>query len=519
MSVPAFLSLSFASDDEVRLIESLLARLRAVNVANAEAEKRYEGSWQAQQFGISIPPNMRGLKTPAGWDGTVVDVLEERLDWLGWTSDGDDYGLSGVFAANGLDVDSGMAHLDSLIFGVSFVSVGSGFQGEPHPLVATHSPMEMTATFDRRTRRLSSALDSVTENGQVTRVTLYGPASTASFVWQAGRWFAEDRDEHSLGRVPVVAIPNRVRGSRELGRSEITKAIRYYSDAAARTLLGLEVNREFYNAPQRIGLNVDDSMFEDESGNPLDAWSSIMGRVWNIPPNEEGMAEPKVQQFAPASPAPYLDQVQGYAQRVASEAGIPSTYFGIHTANPASADAIRAAESRLVKRAERRQGSFGRAWTEVGRLSLLVRDGRVPDAFDTSVSTKWRDAATPTRAASADEATKLVGSGILPPESSVTLDRVGLSPSEQRQIVADRRRAQGAGLLDGLPELPSEAQIEVEDAKAVSAKAEALGQLIRSGVDPESAAAVLGMSGLRFTGATPVTLRLPESQAAELEEK
>jgi hypothetical protein len=45
-----------------------------------------------------------------------------------------------------------------------------------------------------------------------------------------------------------------------LGRSEITKPIRYYTDAAARTLLGLEVNREFYNAPQRIGLNVDEDV-------------------------------------------------------------------------------------------------------------------------------------------------------------------------------------------------------------------------------------------------------------------
>ena len=73
------------------------------------------------------------------------------------------------------------------------------------------------------------------------------------------------------------------------------------------------------------------------------------------------------------------------------------------TGNPASADAIRAGEARLVKRAERRQVSFGRAWLEVGRLALLVRDGVVPDSFS-SLGTRWRDAATPTRAAAADEA-------------------------------------------------------------------------------------------------------------------
>jgi hypothetical protein len=176
-----------------------------------------------------------------------------------------------------------------------------------------------------------------------------------------------------------------------------------------------------------------------------------MGRVWNIPANDDpdGPA-PDVKQFNPASPAPYLDQVQGYAKRVAAEAGIPTTYFGIDTANPASADAIRAQESRLVKRAERRQASFGRSWLEVGRVALLVRDGAVPDTYDASVATKWRDAATPTRAASADEATKLIASGVLPPDSSVTYDRVGLSPAEQRQVAADKRRSAGRGVLEAL---------------------------------------------------------------------
>jgi hypothetical protein len=103
-----------------------------------------------------------------------------------------------------------------------------------------------------------------------------------------------------------------------------------------------------------------------------------------------------------------------------------------------------------VKRAERRQASFGRSWLEVGRLALLVRDGQVPDDYDTSVSTKWRDAATPTRAASADEATKLIASGVLPPDSTVTYDRVGLSPAEQRQVAADKRRAGGSAVLRSL---------------------------------------------------------------------
>lgn len=449
MSITPFLRLATPADDEARRIEVMLDRLRLVAPHNDEAESFYDGSHVARNFGISIPPVMRNLETVAGWGGTVVDVLEERLDWLGWGSDGDDFGLPEIYAQNGLDVDSGMAHLDALIFGVSFVSVGSGYLDEPETLITPHSPKSMTALWDARRRRVASALSVVEHDGQAVEVTLYDPDSTVRFERRNGLWSVVDRDQHNTGRPLVVMMPNRIRGSRDIGRSEITKAVRYYTEAAERTLLGLEVNREFYNAPQRVGLNVDESMFVDESGSPVSQWQSIQGRIWMVPPNESDQPEPKVVQFDPASPAPYIDQVKGYATLLAAEAGIPAAYLGFQTDNPASADAIRAGEARLVKRAERRQTVFGRSWMEVGRLALMVRDGVVPDGFDTTIANRWRDAATPTRAAAADEVLKLTGGAnpILPADSTVTYDRIGLTPAEQRQVIADKRRAAGRAVL------------------------------------------------------------------------
>lgn len=443
IDTPAFLSLSLLSDDDARLVDELSNRLSVYDAANAQAVAYYEGTQTVEQFGISIPPSMRNATIVAGWGGTVVDVLEERLDWLGWASEVDDFGLAEVYAANSLDVDSGMAHLDSLIFGTSFVSVGTGEAGEPSPLITPHSPRTMTGAWDARTRRLAAALAiSRVEHGTAVEWTLYLPDETVQVARRNGVLVVVDRDRHNLGRVPIVKMPNRIRASREAGRSEITKAVRYYTDAAVRTMLGLEVNREFYNAPQRIGLNIPEDAFTDAAGNPTSQWAAIQGRVWMVPPNDDPDApNPDIKQFNSASPAPYLDQIRGYATQLAAEAGIPGAYLGIHTDNPSSADAIRALESRLVKRAERRQATFGRAWLEVGRLALMVRDGAVPDTYS-SVTTRWRDAATPTRAAAADEALKLTSgeNPILPPDSTVTYDRIGLSPAEQRQVDADKRR-------------------------------------------------------------------------------
>lgn len=448
---PAFLTLQAPSEFESQLLTGMLNRLSGYSLPNREAEQRYDGSWLTQIFGISIPPNMRNLRVVAGWAGTTVDVLEERLDWLGWTSDGPDYGLGDIYADNSLDVDSGMAHLDSLIFGTSFVAVGSGYSDEPLPLITPQSPKSTTGVWDQRLRRLTAALN-VTGDDLNPTATVYLPEQTMTLSKTSTGWVVVDRDMHRLGRVPVVLVPNRVRASRETGRSEITKAVRYYSDTAVRTLLGLEVNREFYNAPQRVAMNVDESKFVDAAGDRVNPWTAIQGRIWAIPPNDADQQEPKVTQFDPASPAPYLDQVKGYAQLLAAEAGIPASYLGFTTDNPASADAIRAGEARLVKRAERRQTVFGRAWVEVARLALMVRDGSAPDL--TGVTARWRDAATPTRAAAADEALKLTSSGILPTDSTVTYDRIGLSPAEQRQIAADKRRAQGRAVLQELTGAP-----------------------------------------------------------------
>lgn len=57
------------------------------------------------------------------------------------------------------------------------------------------------------------------------------------------------------------------------------------------------------------------------------------------------------------------------------------------------------------------------------------------------------------------------------------------------------------------------------DPSELKTKFDALGTAIRAGVAPESAAQVVGLDGIKFTGAVPVALRLPETQSADLEEK
>lgn len=53
----------------------------------------------------------------------------------------------------------------------------------------------------------------------------------------------------------------------------------------------------------------------------------------------------------------------------------------------------------------------------------------------------------------------------------------------------------------------------------MKAQFDALGVAIRAGVDPDDAARRVGLPGITFTGATPVSLRQPEGAAEAFEER
>lgn len=434
------------SPEESNLISVLSDKLMDHQFQNSVRECYYEGKQRLKDLQISVPPSLRMLNSVVGWAGTAVDVLEERLDFEGWIG-GTSLGLDTIYRANELDLESSQGHKDALIYGSGFVFVGKGMEGEPDPLITIESPKRATAIYDMRTRRpIAALLARFSEKGIVEGGSLYLPNVTIYFGLGRKEWLEIARDEHNLGRVPCAPLINNPRSGDPWGRSEITRAVMSITDSAMRTLVGAEISREFFASPQRYILGASEDAFVDsETGEPTNGWSVIQGRVLGIGYNDDDGVMPQVGQFASNSPAPFFDQLRAYAQMLAAETSIPTSYLGLQTDNPASADAIRALENRLVKRAERRQKQFGRTWSEVAKLSLLVRDGVIPAEVN-DVRPIWRDASTPTVAASTDAAVKLIQAGVLLPDSEVTYNRLNFSDAEKAQLARDKARA-GAGDL------------------------------------------------------------------------
>lgn len=485
MSTPT-LPLLELSEDEHQTVQAMTSEVQERRFWLEVRDAYYRGEARIQDLGISVPPQLRGLHTVIGWPRIAVDALEERLDVEGFrypgATDTDD-DLWEIWQSNNLDEEAPLAHLDALVFGHAYIAAGSGACGpnkpDCPPLITVESPQDMTVNYDPRTRTISEALrlfdpyplygDAALAKG----ATLYLPETTLSLVQDTnGHWELVDRDDHQLGVVPVVRMSNRQRISDRVGRSEITAEIMSITDAACRTLLGLEVAREFYSGPQKYIIGASEGDFQDAEGNPKTAWETYLGRVLALERDEEGNL-PTVGQFAAYDPSVFTKVLDAYSKIMSSLTGLPPHYLGDTTVNPASADAIRAAEARLVKRVQRKQQAFSGPWEDALRLALLIRDGDFPDEAR-RLTTVWAEPGTPTIAEVSDAITKQIQVGAIPATSDVTLERLGYDPTERERLDADRQQDIGA-------------QILAELSKSLVAKEARVSGRIADKINPEAA--------------------------------
>jgi hypothetical protein len=389
------------------------------------------------------------------WPQLVVDALEERLDVEGFrlpTEDEADKDLWRVWQENNCDEQSQMGHIDALVMGRSYIAVGTNEDDADTPLITFESPLEVYAEVDPRTRKVRAALRRWTESEaslvrtQEQYATLYLPDHTAFYELTGGKWNEYDRDEHGLGEVPLVPLVNRARLANWRGRSELAPILPL-AHAANKIATDMMVAAEFVAIPLRGMFGVGPSDFEDEHGNKLTALQAIMGRMLTIP-DDEGHA--RQFEFAASQLSNFHSTLDALARLVASLSGLPPHFLGLTTDNPASADAIRSSETRLIKRAERRQRPFGGSHEQTMRLVRRFQEG----SWDPSLrllEAIWRDASTPTVAQSADAAVKLFTTTpkpIVPLRQ--TRERLGFSPQAIDRMEAEDAKAAAADPLGQL---------------------------------------------------------------------
>jgi hypothetical protein len=467
-------TVALTSDDE-KTINRLRYKLDQCQRELRVLNDYYEGQQKLIQLGLAVPPALQGLVTIINWPRIAVDTIEHRLDIEGFRLPGSEQAddrLWEVWQANGLDEESQLAHVDALALGRSYVTVSSPDpeRGEgPFPLVRIESSLEMSHERDYRSGEIRMALKLSRDPDSLVRVpetveTLYLPDETLWYqsVPGSGRKLI-DRDPHRLGRPPVEVLLNRARVADRVGVSEM-KDVLPLTDAACRALTNAQVATEVMATPARWVSGVSKGDFVDKDGNVLDTWQAYLG-VLKTTANPDA----KFGQFDAAQLSNFDTIVNLYAHLVSAVTGIPTRFFGVNTANPPSAEGIRADESRLTRNAERKHRAFGGPWESVQRLVSRFMDGAW-DPMLSNMETLWRDPSTPTQAQTADAVVKLVQAGVYPREYAwEKLGESAVTRSRLKQMFADQEAAQPDPTLERIArgltgELPTSAEPEVASA-------------------------------------------------------
>lgn len=421
----------------VDLSKDLDAQARETRKWMAYYDGRQPLSYLAPELASELDDRIRSVII--NWPELVVDALEERLDVEGFRLPGADRGDSQLWEwwqANDLDVESGPGHVEALAAGRSFVIVGAG-EGD-YPIITVESSEQVTVDVDPRTRQVTAALKQWCDgdsSGDPQYATVYLPDRTEFYVRQGvtGAWEpAAESDVHNLGVVPVVPLVNRGRAMNQLGRSELESVVPL-SDAACKIATDMMVGAEFHALPRRWAVGMTEDDFKDPEGRPISRWSKIAGRLWTAEDPQASFG-----QFPAAELTNFHNTINALAALVASISGLPPHYLGHSGDNPASADAIRSAETRLVKRAERRQRAFGGSWERVMRIAYLIQNGDVPSEMR-RLETVWRDASTPTVAQAADAAVKLNQAGIV--SKRQTREDLGYTDAQITRMEAEDAQA------------------------------------------------------------------------------
>ena len=499
-----------------------------------------DGVVRPDNLNISVPDDMVDqLGAVIGWPRKVVFGLSDLLIWDGVTSStGSDnpFEIDDLLASTGFELEIAQTIPSSLTHSVAFLTLRKGVEaaGEPPVIIQGHSADWAAGLWDRVRRRLSYGLtiDDIDDAGRPTRFTLYTADSTYVVeVNAASAWRIIHAELHGMGAPMMEALPFEPSLDRPLGRSRISRDVMSITQRAMRTVLREELATELFTAPGILLSGVDSDLIDD-----LRSWDWKLGTIKTISSGEEPEG-PKITVLPQQSAQPFTEQMRALATELSGVSSLPVSSLGVIQDNPSSAEALYAAKEELVIKAKNAQRVFDAALNRVYAHAVMMRDGldeMTPELR--SLATRWGDPAHPSIVSQSDAIVKQIS--VLPwlAESPVVLEELGYSGSQIARLMSDKRRAEASGLLDRLSAqepvdtaAESEASVPVEQAAPASrggldtshAKEafDALGVAVRAGVDPQSALEVLGMPGVKLTGAVPVSLRLPEADSKALEEK
>ena len=304
--------------------------------------KYYNGKNKLKDLGISIPPSLQDVETVVGWPQKAVDMLAVRSRFDGFTASSNQTQstLDAIATRSRLGTKYRQLVQSMLIHSCAFATVGIGEGGARIDL---HSAETAAARWDVAKGRIAYGLtiDNL-DNGKPIEATLYTDDAVVHLWAQPAGWWDWEIFPIKMGRPTMEAFAYRPTYRKPFGQSRITRAVMSLTDSAVREALRTEVSAEFFTSPQKYLLGADEEAFMNTP-----KWEAYIGNIFAIGRDEDGQL-PSYGQLSQGSMQPHTDYMRSLAARFSSETNIPISNLGVIHDQPASAEAIYAANEALV---------------------------------------------------------------------------------------------------------------------------------------------------------------------------
>ncbi|MYS71472.1 phage portal protein [Streptomyces sp. SID5926] len=395
------------------------------------------------------------------WTQVVGDSPVERMTVTGFQASGQteaDKELWKVWQVNGLDADSQLGFLGSVVNARSFVLVWGDPSDPDMPVVTFEDPAQCVIAYEPGSRRRRRAALKRWQDGNEDFATLYLPGEVWKFarprlaqtddkslqmmdVDEAlKRWTPRELDEepnpqpNPMGVVPMVELPNKPTLSGD-PISDVTGVIAM-QDAINLLWAQMFTASDYASFPQRVILGAERPMIPKLNAEgivvghqPVDIQKFAVDRVVMF--NDENA---KIDEWSAANLLMYTGLIEVAVGHLAAQTRTPQHYLIGKMANLAEG-ALLAAETGLVKRVQEKQIWTGQGLREMARLMALARGEYEKADAMRSGRVLWKDAESRSRAQLVDALLKAKQIGF---PFKWLAQEYGLTPTEVAEIIAMR---------------------------------------------------------------------------------
>lgn len=366
-----------------------------VNNRNAYlmADAYYEGT-ESEVF-----PNQKWYRLLANnsdfrfnFSRTVVDSVLNRLEIANimGTDDSANQKINEIWESNDLEIDADEIHRRALVFGSAYGIVWTDSFGQV--TINYNSPLTTVLIYDDenpRVKRFGAKLWQ-TEDAQekkIAKLNMYYPDRIEKYsmfgeienIVSDGAFVLTEVIDNPWGEIPVFHF----RTAKQYGRPEHIDAYGP-QDAINKMITTHMTTVDYQGAPQRYALAGGGNSAEFEDFDEAGTVEENLGRLKNGPGELwylNGVSS--VGEFSPADYKVFTEPVKDFVRSMASITNTPLHYFE-KSGNIPSGEALRTAESPLLKKVEDRQISFGNTWRDMFRFILRI------EGIDSDVQVKWQ---------------------------------------------------------------------------------------------------------------------------------